>query len=382
MTDEPLRYIYLDDEAPAVVRPYIHEVQDNTPGLLIEPHSPRPYGRQVEWLHEQQYDGLILDLRLDVNQNWESPEEGKADYRAAGLAQELRTRAADPQGKYLDTPIVLWSTNEKLDRMYRRDDFSHDLYDRKTVKNSLLAPGAGARVGRELLALARGYQQILEIKRELGYRLTPFHRLLGFDEEPAALDPRIASHFSGRGSLPVHVVARFILQQLLEHEGPLIDHDVLLARLGLSRDAPEGLDLVLGLFEGAEYRGPFAGGWARWWGADVAARWATLAEGERPLRQLSAEERVAVLRDITGCAALQAATPLPGATSTRYWTVCRATLRPIDPRDGFTLVRRDDAPWLADRLVSGHAIKQRLLDEHMLVLSPLESTRATLALQV
>lgn len=367
------KYIYLDDEDEATVRAYVDEVEGNTEGLVIEHHAPLPYGEQLEWLKTQSFDGLILDLRLDEMPNWERPDSGRVDYRAAALAQELRTRAAETSRN--DTPIVLWSTYSKLDRSYRRDDFSHDLYDLKTRKEEIETADGGGLVGQRLVSLATGYERILEVKRS-GKGSGRFFRFLGFDEDPGFLHPRLLQHFEGRGQLPAHILARFILEKVVKPEGSLIDRRTLLARLGLQDSDSEVADSVVQRFDSARYGGPFANGWPRWWGRLVEVEWLSLAGADKPLRRTTAEERVQHLGAALGRDDLAVAEMLPSTTSSCYWTTCRATDRPLDPRDGFALADGPQDSWQSDQYVSLDAIERDLLSERDLRLSPLEASRA------
>lgn len=392
----PRTFLYLDDEEPEVVRPFIREVERGADGVVIELAHPRPYRDQIDALMGGKFDGLILDLRLDQYAGWKA-EGGaeKADYRASTLAQEIRTRAAENsstaaergRGEY---PIVLWSTDERLDASYARDHTSHDLFDLLCVKGHIMSDDEDVAdekkapwVAKRLLALAEGYDFIAEVRNDVGRKRGHFFRFLGFETRPDFLDERLADldPFDQRLLFrPAHEYARFIRRELLDVTGPLIDKVTLAARLGLDLEQSRDADrLIEEHFGDASYSGPFAQGWPRWWAGRIEDVWRSLTgqgASAPSLRSLPAFERVGLLREQTGLKRLRAAAPLTEGGSTRYWVACRATGRPLDPRDGFVLDTRKHFPWQGDEYVSLHAVLRGLLRDKDLVLSPSERKRA------
>lgn len=389
-------YLYLDDEDPERVRPFTRAVKRGVGGLDIVLDHPSPYRDQIDELERKDFDGLILDLRLDQFTGWaaEGEDAEKADYRAATLAQEIRTRAAEHSAKKGERgrgeyPIVLWSTDERLDESYERDHTSHNLFDLLCVKGHITSDEEGVAdekkapwVARRLLALAEGYDAVAATRDEVGRKKGQFYRFLGFDERPEFLDERVANlePFDQRLLFrPAHEYARFIRRELLETTGPLIDRATLAARFGIdvatSKDTDRLFDEHL---SGAAYKGPFALGWPRWWARLVEDVWRDLIGADNALRPLPASERVELLREHTGLRRLHAAIPQLPDQSSRFWVSCRATGAPIDPRDGFVLDSQNRFPWQGDEYVSLQAVL-RGLRETGLRLSPSERKRAELA---
>ncbi len=146
------KYLYLDDEQPAAVRPFLRELRRWRDDLEIEHHAPQPYHDQLPRLSHETFGGLILDLRLDQFPSWEKAG-GKAEYRATTLAQEIRTRATERKGAF-EVPIVLWSTDERLRESYTRDDTGHDLFDLKCVKTDISDyPAKAEQIADQLASL-------------------------------------------------------------------------------------------------------------------------------------------------------------------------------------------------------------------------------------
>lgn len=325
----------------------------------------------------------MLDLRLDR-------EVERASYRATSLAQEFRTRATEKASAvtewFGDRPIVLWSTDEKLRDSFKPDNTGHDLFDLRCVKDDIAnEPGTPAHVGRQMKSLALGYRQLGQILAE-NSTLPVLWRALGFEslEQTNFLDPRIEMVFKRReGSLPAHEYARFIVNQLLEHPGPLIEEKLLAARLGVDAEKSADFDELLSHLEPiAAYEGVFAEGWPRWWPNNLETWWNEVDNCPGTLQSLQAAERVEGLKRAFGLENLVAAVPLREKDSSRFWTVCRATQHPLDPRDGYILDTPSSHPWQERIYVSAFAALNGTARRQGLQLDPLEGERFKRALDI
>lgn len=368
-----ITYIYLDDEKPETVRPYIREVQRHSEELCIQLHSPQQYQEQVTALSKEDFEGLILDLRLDQFANWEKENGGgKAHYRATTLAQEIRTRATE--GKLKEYPIVLWSTDQRLRGSYNRDDTGHDLFDLKCVKEEIENEDEAERIATKLVSLVNGYKEIISIRADTRRSQFQFYKFLGFSEQPDFIDPRITSFFEGRsGSIPAHEYSRFILKELLDLPGPLIDERLLAARLGLNIDKSTDFKKLTGKYlKEAAYKGPFCEGWPRWWSYLVEEWWQSLRESPGPLRSTPASERVAFIKKVTKLKGLVRASAIKEGYSESFWTICQVTERPLDPRDGLILFMKDFRLWQDKLYVSFEAALSGEMEEKGLQIDPLE----------
>lgn len=367
------KYLYLDDERPEAVRPFLRELKRWREGLEIEHHAPQPYHDQLPWLSRETFGGLILDLRLDQFPSWENAG-GKAEYRATTLAQEIRTRATERKGMF-EVPIVLWSTDERLQESYTRDDTGHDLFDLKCVKTDISNhPAKAEQIADQLASLVAGYEELAEIRSKKKGIGAQFHKFLGFETAPGFLDPRILGYFEGRENpIPLHEYARFILRELLSSPGPLIGEELLAARLGVDpQTSGDWHELKIRLAQ-ANYTGPFRKGWPRWWASQLEAWWRSFTDSVPNLRAISASDRVSVLREHTGLRDLIAAQPTAEGYSTAYWTVCQATQKPLDPRDGLIIDRPNARPWHDKLYVSLEAELKRNRQAKGLKLDPLDS---------
>lgn len=358
------KYLCLDDEAPEKVGPLLDNVTDAFEGQLdIEHEYPDSFEAQIQLVKkragEGELSGLIIDLRLDqAPPTWVRTEEEKSrpKYRAMALAQEIRTQSAEKNfGK--EVPIVLWSYEHRLRKSYMTDDTGHDLFDMKVEKDDLTTSLELAKsTGKRLISLVDGYSEILSTRSKKGGPGTQFHKFVGLDDA-SLLDPRIMSYFEGHETpIPAHEYARFIKRQLLDVPGPLVSEDILAARLGVAiSSSGDWSELLQEIPQEAAYRGPFSGGWPRWWARKIDQWWDGLKNSPGRLRRLKAEERVNFLRDTLGLPNLEAAAPIEEHYSTRYWTVCQgsnAPMNPLDPVNGLMVDRRDKKPWQDDLYIS------------------------------
>lgn len=366
------KYIYIDDEQPETVRPYIEEVKRNNRDLRICLEPPASYKEQVHALSQSNFDGLILDLRLDQFVNWKRSDSGKAYYRATTLAQEIRTRATE--GKFREYPVVLWSTDQRLRTSFTRDDTGHDLFDMKCIKEEILEEQKSQEISTRLVSLSRGYNEILKVRAKKRGSRSQFHKFLGFSEDPGFIDPRIIDHFEGReGPLPAHEYARFILRDLLEISGPLIDDQIMAARLGIDINESEDFNrLKESHLKAAEYKGPFKEGWPRWWAFLVEKWWRSLVSDQKALRSVSASERVETIKKVTKLRRLVSASPIEKEYSEYFWTICQCIKRPLDPRDGLVLSTKRFNLWQDRLYVSLKAALSGEMDEQGFQVDPLE----------
>src|SRR5258708_3912557 len=276
MTACTICYVCLDDKA-SQVRDTAELLESQVEGLGITPLEPVPFEREIEALEksiaDKELNGLIIDLRLD-----ESPNEAgeRVQYSAQSLAQHLRTLMA--QQRLKPFPIILWTVNESnLVQLYKPDKTSYDLFDAVYWKAKV--DKKTKQVADELVSLVRGYEAIASALKK---KNTSVGQILDAPTDNQ-FDSRILAEF--KETQPVHVYARFILHELVQHPGPLIDEDTLLARLGVSEHS-EDIQKILRALVKAKYNGPFSDAWPRWWWPAVERWWKDTSKAQRPLTSL------------------------------------------------------------------------------------------------
>jgi hypothetical protein len=324
--------------------------------------KPNDFGKQVGLIKAEKPDVLVVELRLDENSN--------VPYSGFALAQELRTLITE--GKISALPIVLCSLNSKLQKYFYLNSTVHHLFDRVYAKEIEIV-SEPARVALELQSLVKGYQRI---SREGGQ----FHKMLGLEKEDdvSLLHPHIGEPFVvNQVSFPVHEYAIYILTELIETQGPLIDELVLAARLGVDIQKSSDWERCKEfLSETCAYTGVFHEAWDRWWAFQLEEWWRSRPNFPAPLRRLKAKERVDFLRSTTGLIQLQPpATPIEIGYRECYWTICQGFKRPLDPIDGFRISCPDQKIWQELPYLSIKAALERVDLEKGLRISPFEHDR-------
>lgn len=350
-----VKYLYLDDESPDKIQGYIRAVEvQSKSGLEIARVPPRRYDKQVEAIRNlpDDLDGVILDFRLDMKSNEIEGKKERASYRAASIAQEVRSLGTE--GKIKEMPLVLWSLSRRYKESYSPDETAHDLFDLTSTKDKLGETEGAQRMASRLTSLASGYDELRRIIDENRKRKRFAYKLLGLEENPDFLDQRIATYFDNRSALPIHEYARFILRKILDHTRPLVDEAVLAARLGVDNKKSEGWEDLLDRLEQARYEGPFREGWPRWWWSRISDWWKSNVS-EESLKRLSAESRAEHLSESLGLDDLVAAEPIEEKYSTRFWTVCEAYGGPLALTDGLRAQARNLEPWMDKPYISKKA---------------------------
>jgi len=365
----PINCFYIDDEASTVEPLWKLVVNHSEPGTLeFICQKPQEFGKQIDRIKAEKPDILILDLRLDENPT----EAGQpVPYRGFTLAQELRTRMTE--GEIPSKPIVLWSLDSKLKTSYESDDSAHNLFDQIYDKEKQVVKEP-KRVALELQSLVKGYQQI---QRENGL----FHKMLGLEKQDDVqlLHPNIGEPFVvNKKCYPVHEYARYILRELIEAQGPLINESVLAARLGIDiQNSPDWARYQSEfLSDTCAYTGAFNEAWPRWWAFQLEEWWHSLPDSPTSLRRLKAKERVAFLRQTTGLKHLEAPTePIDNGYSERYWTICQGFEKPLDPLDAFRVSSPNQKFWQEPLYLSIKATLERMGQHRGLKIDPLEYER-------
>lgn len=282
-----------------------------------------------------QYDGLILDLRLD-----QETYNGKSfPFTATEFAQHIRTLVTKGELKK-DIPIIVFSTEANLKEIYFKDMTSNNLFDRFITKKPIPTSAS-----QKLFSLANGYSIIRENKN--------FNDLLEIDI--SLIDERIFSRFSTEESIPTHEYAQVILKDLIYAKGVLIDEQYLAARLGVDIEHSSDWGNLKALFNIAKYNGVFADGWERWWMFKVDEIFSELAGTY--LSYLNAKEKVEVLKK-TGLKNLVFSELIKHNQSYRYWVVCKALNKPLDPIEGFKVYTRSEPKvWQEYEYISLEALQ-------------------------
>lgn len=360
----PINYLCIDDESAADVGPLLASVVAKGDNLSIKREQPQELKKQLDDITKATIDGLILDLRLD---QYKGEEGYKAPYQGVTLAQELRTRMAE--GRIRAFPIVLWSVDSKFKEAYERDATSHDLFDRVYVKDTEFT-NEPERVARELKSLSEGYKIIAELRSQ---KKDHFAKILGIDS--VSLDPRIGEQFVSGFKYPVHEYGRYILRELIDAQGPLIDESVLSARLGVDIENSEDWEICKNRLASCAYKGVFSGAWPRWWAVKIEEWWQKRGNSPSSLRRITARERVAFLKKTLRVNKLVAATPIEAGYSEMFWAICKGSGAALDPIDALRISRPELKAWQDTPVISIKDALERTGRDRGIVIHPLERPR-------
>lgn len=280
--------------------------------------------------NECSFGGFMLDLKL----NDVSHDDVFAQHSGTSIAQELRTLQKEGDLEFF--PIVLFSANENL-----LED-SNNLFDLRLSKDSPDYENSS----KQMLAVYDAYKYLKNNRLDCC--------ALGID--PTLLDDRLVSELDSFAPQPPHVIIRFLITQLLERQGVLINEDVLFARLGIDKAnlSQTSIDTIKDKLLCIKYTGILSGGWDRWWAPKLEDLWDTISEGSY-LRSTTAPERVAKFSEYFELTDIK---PFEHENkdffiSDKYWTVCKGSNKPLDPIDGFLIQGQERFyPWQEKEYVS------------------------------
>ncbi|WP_409029364.1 hypothetical protein [Gracilimonas sediminicola] len=354
-------YLYIDDEEQDQVQQYVDALHKHK-GLNIDRIKPGKFEELIDKIIDLDPDGILIDWKLD------GIPTGKGQYKAGTVAQELRTRSVENEA--LVKPIILISTDEKLQETYTKEGTSHDLFDFLYKKNE--AVEKGERVATELIGFAKSYNELREHRK----KKNEINEILEL-EEKELLDSRIYSSFSTKGDSlkPVHEYAQFIINHLIRIPGPLIDEKTLASRIGINIDESKNWKkLREEHFDVFKFSGPFSGIWDRWWAQKLESWWYEMIEDSKPLQLLKASERIEHIKEKIGIE-FTPCEPIEDNYGTEYWTICQVLGQPLDPVDGFMIESSKQFPWQEELYVSKKSVIDRTYKAKGYSLHPMENER-------
>lgn len=280
----------------------------------------------------ERIDGIILDLRLD--------EKSDVDYKGNSIAQEIRNLSTEKI--VLDCPLILFSAPENLDKIYKPDNTSHDLFDIKFAKHEVDRKTADDAQNK-IIDLAKGYHILNKNKN--------IKTVLGI-EKLDWIDERIIENFEGykRRKSASHEYARFVLKEIVQKNGILINEYLLAARLGVdivTHTDRKSWDKLKEQLSKCSYQGVFSNAWQRWWMSKISD-WMR----ERSLGSKSPKEQVDQLNKEFGLK-LKAAEKTEKSRSNDFWVICKNTNRPIALEDAVIAAKDvSSVPWEEDEYYS------------------------------
>jgi hypothetical protein len=354
-----IKFYYIDDDNEAS-NGYITGFSQND--LIVEKIEGNDFDTIISIIKEKKdICGLILDHKLDEI----SMSNGiHLKFRGTSIAQEIRNRQVSKDTDYniTDFPIILLSATENIKNSL--DDSGKDLFDLLIIKDDL-SPKSYFKWIVELTSLFLAYKKISEIK--------VLENLLSVKQD--SLDFRFVEYLSDLiNSKPVHVISQFVFKHLILRQGMLINENTLAARLGIDKENSSDWNNVLGNLNEAKYEGVFSEGWECWWMFKINYWWSGFSK--KPLRTLSSNERIEIIKDKLQLPEVKPIEKLPMADSSHFWTICKGTNKPIDEIDGLIISGQSNLyPWQEYEYVSLNAAVNNINIENWKDLSPISKIR-------
>lgn len=330
-------FLYIDDDTIQTSKEKVQGFEQQNRLKIVPNQHKGTWEEQLKFIKENEtsMNGLILDLRLD---DFPNEETKYADFRGTSLAQEIRTRQKETAFKSF--PIVLFSANDKLEQSL--ENSGKDLFD-ICIDKSKVNTSTFKIITPRLVSLAEGYMYLKDNK--------DIPNILNIDVD--LIDERFVAELAQLLNNPIHIISQFIVCELIEKQGLLIDEQVLAARLGIDTDNSQDWDRIKDSLSSTKYKGVFCEGWQRWWMPLVEKWWSDTVQAKTYLRSTPATDRVEAIKNALTLEKLQSAKKIDKADSEEFWTVCKGYFRPLDPVDGLVIEGQEKLyPWQEPEFVS------------------------------
>lgn len=247
------RVLAVDDDAASRKTFKRLEKYDIQCHAMAPPASGKLDEEILETIDQEGFEIVLVDYRLDdQSRDGEMP----VSYRGGRLAAAIKEKH--------QIPIVLVTTEEKHREYVADNPRIRGLFDHTLLKSQFGRPREREAAARQIIDLAKGFQQILRALEEPLDEIEPRRkvaRLLGLDvDSMEKLEERL------RVAIPTKPaeLASWLLQRFLVFPGALLDADEARSRLGLTKEAFDR-EKVKAWIATARYEGVFHELHPRWW---------------------------------------------------------------------------------------------------------------------
>jgi hypothetical protein len=345
-----IKYLYIDDENQRSL------IENFTVNLSINNLILEPLPQNFDWkknIRKLLEESIINQNIQGILFDWNLTDPSKSNpngVTSVGMAQHLRQFISfDANGllreNKIDIPFILCSSRADIMRILEKDRTSIDLFDRIYPRDYI--SDNSKKIIQEFISLAKGYQLLNNTKS--------IKSILGIEDyDLENLDIRFREKMRILAQNPSHETARFILNELIDYQGILINEDVLAARLGIDINNSKGWEHIKEKLNKAKYKGVFGDAWETWWWVKVEKWWENNFPDDN-LAFTSAKNRIELLSSLN-FKNIVAAEKLQYAISDEFWTVCEVLKKPIDISDGFMNNKEISYPWQERDYISKQAI--------------------------
>ena len=360
------KYFYIDDEDEQTIQSIAEGVSASKHVEIdvVPLKDNRAFESLTDFLKTKwdQTDGFLLDLKL----NGTGPNNTK--FSATSLAQWLRSYAVENDKPH--KPIVLLSNDLKCAH-YSSDVTSHDLFD-IVIERTVDLPWEPFSI--QLAILADTYSKLNGDKEK---NLQNIFQYGNIDATVTMLAPFVKAE-----SFNVSRFAMFVLHDLFEHSGWLIDEAVLAARLGVDKDKSgnEWEKFRDTYFSEAQYKGDFAELKRLYWSKETIGIFKKVTGGKSPASMTGPQRLEAMKATVNEAKNLISYQPEGHCKSVYYWTVDEVTKKPLDASEGYMIQEETGLKaWQEPRYVCFDTIENGHLGDFELMPSEQERYEMDLA---
>lgn len=333
--------------------------------INVETCRPYDFAEDMKCILSSHFDAIIMDQKL-------TGVKRSIPYLGTTLIQEMRNRMVKSNGGLSPKPIILWSIASNIDS-YFNEKSSHNLTDAVWRKDRFGSEDTYAKdCIDQLIDLVNGYALLNKLNSKMSAE-KHLRAIFNVENDRLSIIPhQFYVFFDHASNRKPHLISQFILNSVIRFNGPLIDFDTVLARLGLSKHS-ENLDKIEKKLANFKYKGIYSCTHSRWWSQGIEEWWLNSIDSRFPA-SLTAVERVALLRSKLKLK-LEPATFAKGHNSSYFWYACPFTSQPVDPSDSFKIVFPEKREWQDDIYISYHAAKTREYKKNGYSLDPVDKDK-------
>ncbi len=335
-----VKALFVDDETEKMI-PVCAKLNNNKMGVEVTLESPLKFDEAVEFMPKiaLAYDAILTDYKLNGANIIKNELSYNTKYTGIVFAQVFRELVSENKVAK-DIPIILTSKDEYFRDSFNKEITGHDLFDWRVTKDDL--SNHSETVCKVIHSLIHGYKTISNFlhSRNKDY-------LVLFGIHSSEMYPSISvvmDSYLDKGYKP-HAFSNFIIKKLIRFQGALISEELLAAKLGIDISKSNDWEkLCEEKLNNVRYKGVFWELEKRFWLHRLDEWWNTI-DSYNYYENISATERVDLIKNNTGLQQLVAAKPIEEGYSDYYDTICILSKKPLSKEDSFLVASESQEPW-------------------------------------
>ena len=337
--ESSIKVLFIDDNK-AQMDSLEKKLNNNHVGIKVDTRYPLEFSKAIDAMSEitNNYDAILTDYKLnETNIPTENNNSYNVRYSGVILAQQFREMVSFGLLKK-DIPIILTSKDETFKQKYDKEITGHDLFDWKVDKDYI--SNNSNEVCRKIASLVSGYKGI--------YKYLSSENILdlfGIDSNELYPSINVVIDFYKRKEYKPHAFSNFIIKKMVRYQGALISEELLAAKLGIDISKSKDWEkLYIEKLDYLRYKGVFWELEKRFWLHRLDDWWNTI-DSYNYYENISATERVDLIKNNTGLQQLVAAKPIAEGYSEYYDTICILSKKPVAKEDSLLVAMESQEPW-------------------------------------